>query len=637
MTQITLALPDGKELKMAKGSTALEVAQSIGRRLAQDAIAAKLDDELLDLFRLVEHSGRFAVFTWDSQEGKEVMRHSAAHLLAQAVVRLYKGVKLTIGPTTEDGFYYDMDSPHTFTPEDLPKIEEEMTKIAQENFSVKRHVISKQQARELFKDNVYKLELIDESEEPVTVYEQGEFKDLCRGPHVVSTGKLKAFKLTKISGAYWRADARNKQLQRIYGIVFPDKKMLDSYLFMLQEAEKRDHRKLGKELDLFATHEEGPGFIFWHPKGMTIINEIKDFIRDQNRKRGFEEIQTPMILNEKLWKASGHYDNFKENMYFVDIDSQRYAVKPMNCPGACLTYKTKKRSYRELPLRLSEFGHVHRHELAGVVSGLVRVRAFTQDDSHTYSTPEGLNQEILDIIDYCKEVYRVFGFNDYETFIATKPEKSVGTDEQWEKGIEALRNALNAREMKFGIKEGEGAFYGPKIEYDIKDSLGRNWQIGTIQVDFSMPDRFDLTYVGSDGNDKHRPVMVHKAVVGSLERFMGILIEHYAGKFPLWLSPEQVRILTVSDRFLDYANKIKPLFDEAKIRATLDDRHESLPYKVRDAQLDKVNYILVVGEREVTDGTVTVRTRENKVIGAMKVSDFIEKVKKEIDSKDLHA
>ncbi|MEK6967914.1 MAG: threonine--tRNA ligase [Nanoarchaeota archaeon] len=636
MSSITLTLPDGKELKVPKGATAFDAAQAIGKRLAQDAIAAKLDDDLIDLSRPLEQDGRFSVFTWSSQEGKEVMRHSAAHLLAQAVLRIHKDVKLTIGPTTEDGFYYDMESQHSFTPEDLPKIEEEMAKIVEENFVVKRHVVSKPQARELFNGNEYKLELIDESEEPITVYEQGEFKDLCRGPHTSTTGRLKAFKLTKISGAYWRADARNKQLQRIYGVIFPEKKMLESYLFMLQEAEKRDHRKLGRELDLFNIHEEGPGFIFWHPKGMIIINEIKDFIRGQNRKRGFNEIQTPAILNEMLWKKSGHYDNFRENMYFVDIDGQRFAIKPMNCPGACLTYKTKKRSYRELPLRFSEFGHVHRHELAGVVSGLVRVRAFTQDDSHSYCTPEGLNQEVLDIIDYCQEVYRVFGFTEYEIFVATKPEKSVGTDEQWEKATEVLKGALQAREIKFGVKEGEGAFYGPKIEYNIKDSLGRNWQIGTIQVDFSMPDRFDLRYVGTDGSDEHRPVMVHKAIVGSIERFMGILIEHYAGKFPLWLSPEQVRILTVSDKFLDYAEKIKPLFDDAGVRASIDDRRESLPYKVRDAQLAKVNYILVVGEREVQDGTVTVRT-ESKVVGAMKVSDFIEKVKKEIDSKDLHA
>ncbi|TAL58249.1 MAG: threonine--tRNA ligase [Nanoarchaeota archaeon] len=635
MTSITL--PNGQTLKVAKGSTALEAAQQIGRHLAQDAIAAKFDNQPVDLSTPIEKDCNFSILTWDSIEGKEVMRHSAAHLLAQAVTRLHPEVKLTIGPTVEDGFYYDMDSPKPFTPDDLPKIEAEMSKIVQENLQIKRHELSKSQAKELFKNNQYKLELIDEADDPVSVYEQGEFKDLCRGPHVISTGKLKAFKLTKISGAYWRADARNRQLQRIYGVVFPEKKMLDSYLFTLQEAEKRDHRKLGKELDLFQIHEEGPGFIFWHPKGTIIVNEIKDFIRDENLRRGFSEIQTPMILNENLWKMSGHYDNFRDNMYFVDIDGQRYAVKPMNCPGACLTYKTKKRSYRELPLRLSEFGHVHRHELAGVISGLVRVRAFTQDDSHSYCTPEGLNQEILEIIDYCREVYHVFGFSEYEIFVATRPEKSVGTEEQWARGTSALKSALESREMKYGIKEGEGAFYGPKIEFNIKDSLGRNWQIGTIQVDFSMPDRFDLKYIGSDGSDGHRPVMVHKAVVGSLERFIGILIEHYAGKFPLWVSPEQVRVLTVSDRFIDFAKKVNNLLIKEKIRASVDERHESLPYKVRDAQLSKVNYILVVGEKEIADETVTVRTRENKVIGAMKIPDFIEKVKKEIASKDLHA
>ncbi len=634
---ITLTLPNGNKLEMPKGSTALEAAAAIGKRLAQDAIAAKLDDEKIDLSRQLERDGKFAVLTWDSPEGKEVFRHSAAHLLAQAVIRLYPKVKLTIGPPTDEGFYYDIDNPTPFTPDDLPKIEEEMAKVVAENFVVKRHVVSKPQARERFSGNEYKLELIEESAEPITVYEQGEFFDLCRGPHTPSTGRLKAFKLTKISGAYWRADARNKQLQRLYGVVFPEKKMLDSHLFTIAEAEKRDHRKLGKELDLFAIHEEGPGFIFWHPNGMTIINEIKDFIRQQNRARGFNEIQTPTILNESLWKQSGHYDNFRENMYFVDIDKQRYAVKPMNCPGACLTYKTKKRSYRELPIRLSEFGHVHRHELAGVVSGLVRVRAFTQDDSHTYCTPEGLNQEITDVFDYCQHVYRVFGFTEYEVFVATRPEKSVGTDEQWEKGTEALKQTLEKRGMKFGIKEGEGAFYGPKIEFNIKDSLGRNWQIGTIQVDYSMPDRFDLNYIGADGTDNHRPVMIHKAVVGSLERFMGILIEHYAGKFPLWLSPEQVRILCVSDKYMEYAKKIKPAFIDADIRTTIDERSESISYKVRQAQLDKVNYILVVGEREEGEGTVTVRTRENTIIGAMKIADFIEKVKKEIASKDLHA
>ncbi len=639
MDTITLTLPNNAELKVPKGSTAQQAAAQIGKRLAQDAYAAKFDEELIDLSRELTSDGRFAVITYTSPEGKGLLRHSCAHLLAQATLRLFPDVKLTIGPATEEGFYYDMDAKRPFTPEDLLKIEEEMKKIVESNFTVKRHVVSKEQAREKFRGNEYKLEIIDSEakDKTITMYEQGEFFDLCAGPHLPSTGKLAAFKLTKISGAYWRADARNRQLQRIYGVVFPEKKLLDQYLFMLSEAEKRDHRKLGREMDLFHINEEGPGFIFWHPKGMRIIQRIRSFVREQNNKRGFDEIATPMILNESLWKKSGHYDNFKENMYFVDIDSAKYAVKPMNCPGACLTYKTRKRSYRELPLRFAEFGHVHRHELAGVISGLVRVRAFTQDDSHSYCMLEQLDQEILTIIDYCQEAYRVFGFKEYEIFIATKPEKSVGRPEQWEKATLALKGSLEKRGLSYGIKEGEGAFYGPKIEFNIKDSLGRNWQIGTIQVDFSMPDRFDLKYVGADGSDEHRPVMVHKAVLGSIERFMGILIEHYAGKFPLWLSPEQVRILPIADRFNDYAAAVKQMCSDAGIIATLDDRSESIPYKVREAQLAKVNYIIVVGEREVADKTITIRTRENNVIGAMQTSEFIEKVKKEIQSKDLNA
>ena len=629
--EITITFPDLSKEEFRKGITPLEIAEKISRRLAEEAVAAKANDKLVDLTMPILEDSKIEILKFDSKEGKEVFWHSTNHVLANAVKELWPDAKLGIGPAIENGFYYDFDKKEPFTPEDLKKIEEKMKEIVKRNLKIERLEVDKKKAEELSQGETYRLELIDEMDEKdISMYKQGDFIDLCRGPHVTSTGKIRAFKLTKIAGAYWRGDQKNKQLQRIYGISFPEEKQLKEYLHNLEEAEKRDHRKIGKELDLFSLHEEGPGFIFWHPKGTIIYNELVNFIREQNNKRGYQEVRTPALLHNELWKRSGHWDNFKENMYGLRIDEQDYAVKPMNCPGACLIYKTHKHSYKELPLRLAEFGHVHRHELAGVISGLFRVRAFTQDDAHIYATFNSLENEIIAVIDYVLEVYKTLGFNEYAIFIANRPEKSTGTEEQWEKATQALKNAVENKGLKYGIKEGEGAFYGPKIEFNIKDSLGRNWQCGTVQVDFSMPERFDLSYMGEDGQDIHRPVMIHKAILGSLERFIGVLVEHYAGKLPLWLSPEQVRILTIADRFEPYAKEIERMLEEKGVRVKIDSKAETLNKKVRTAELDKVNYILVVGEKEVNEKTVNVRTRDNKIIGAMKADEFLSKILEEI-------
>ncbi len=629
--EITITFPDLSKEKFRKGITPLEIAEKISKRLAEEAVAAKVNDKLFDLTRPITEDAKIEILKFDSKEGKEVFWHSTNHVLANAVKELWPGTKLGIGPAIENGFYYDFDKPEPFTPDDFKKIEEKMKEIIKRNLKIERLDVDRKKAVELSKEETYRIELLDEMEEgDISMYQQGDFIDLCRGPHVISTGKIKSFKLTKIAGAYWRGNQKNKQLQRIYGISFPEEKQLKEYLHNIEEAEKRDHRKIGRELDLFSLHEEGPGFIFWHPKGTIIYNELVNFIREQNIKRGYLEVRTPALLHNELWKKSGHWDNFKENMYMLRIDEQDYAVKPMNCPGACLIYKSHKHSYKELPLRLAEFGHVHRHELAGVISGLFRVRAFTQDDAHIYTTLNQLEQEIVGVIDYVIEVYTTLGFNEYEIFIATRPEKSTGTEEQWEKATTALKNALETKKMSFKIKEGEGAFYGPKIEFNIKDSLGRNWQCGTVQVDFSMPERFDLTYMGEDGQDIHKPVMIHKAILGSLERFIGVLIEHFAGKLPLWISPEQVRILTIADRFEQYAREVEQKLKSVGIRAELDARAETLNRKIREAELDKVNYILVIGEKEVNDGTVNVRMRDNKQTASMKVDEFLQKVLEEI-------
>ncbi len=619
---INITFPDGASKKFERGVTAARIAESIGSGLAKDALAAKVNGELYDLGRAIDKDAKVEILTFDSDEGKHVFWHSAAHVMAGAVLKIYPKAVLTIGPTFESGFYYDIDMA-PLKPEELEKIEKEMEKIVEGNFKFERISLTMKKALEMFKGNKYKVELIREINGEITAYRHGSFIDLCTGPHVPSTSYIRAFKLLKTSGAYWRADSSKEQLQRIYGIAFPDKKQLDGYLKMIEEAEKRDHRKIGKELELFSIHEEGPGFIFFHPKGTIIYNALVEFIREQYEKRGYQEIRTPIILNKGIWERSGHWEHYRENMYFTKIDGRDFAVKPMNCPGALLVYSTKSRSYRELPLRLAEFGIDHRHELSGVLSGLFRVRSFVQDDAHIFVMPEQIKGEIKDVIDFCDFVYRTFGFK-YRVELSTMPEKSMGSKELWDKAEASLKDALKEAKMDFKLNEGDGAFYGPKIDFHIKDAIGRSWQLGTIQLDFQMPERFDLYYEGKDGR-KHRPVMVHRAILGSIERFMGILIEHYAGKFPAWIAPEQVRVLAVADKFNGYAEAIVSDYKKAGIRAASDTRAESIPSKVRDAQLGRIPYTLVVGETELNKDTVAVRS-EGKVIGSFKKDEFLQRL-----------
>ncbi|MBR9676998.1 threonine--tRNA ligase [Candidatus Woesearchaeota archaeon] len=630
---IKLTFPDGKSKQYKKGITALEVAKSIGPRLAQDAIVAKLDNELIDLTTKINKNGKFQIFTFKEPEGRETFKHSASHILAKAAKRLFPQIKLTIGPAVEDGFYYDFDFKRAFTPEDLNKLESEMKKIIKEDIVFERLDVKKNEAKKLQKDQPYKLEMIDElGDEQCTLYKHGKFVDLCRGPHVPSTAKIKAVKLTKLAGAYWRGDAKNKQLQRVYGVAFPDKKELNQYLHLLEEAKKRDHKKLGRDLELFSFHDEAPGFPFWHPKGLHLYNTLVDYWRTEHKKEGYVEISTPIILNKTLWEKSGHWKLYKENMYLTKIDNQDYSIKPMNCPGGMLMYKERVHSYKELPLRVGELGLVHRHELSGTLNGLFRVRAFTQDDAHIFMTEKQIQSEITRLIKFTERIYKMFGF-EYKIELSTRPEKSIGTDKQWETTTKALEEGIKKAGKQYYINEGDGAFYGPKIDFHIRDALNRTWQCGTIQLDMSMPERFKLTYMGEDGEDKHQPVMIHRTIYGSLERFIGILVEHYAGKFPLWLSPTQVRILPVADRFADYAYKIAKAYDAKGVRVEVDSRTESISKKVRDGQLAKANYILVVGEQEIKKGTVAIRTRDNQVIGAKKADEFLKQLLKEINEK----
>ncbi len=618
----------GRETKeFDAGTSAREIAEGFGD---SKALAVKVGGNVKDLHTKFHKDSAVVFLDFNSKEGKEVFRHSAAHLLAQAVKRLYPEVKLTIGPAVEDGFYYDFDVEKPFVPEDLKRIQNEMHRIMKENLVFERLEVTTEEAKKKQKHEPYKIEMIDDlGDEQVTIYKSGEFLDLCKGPHVPSTGYIKAFKLTKLAGAYWRGKAENKQLQRVYGVAFPSKEELKDYMKLLEEAEKRDHRKLAKQLKLFSMHDEGPGFPFWHPRGLIIFNKLMDIWRERHRKAGYVEIKTPMILSKELWLRSGHWDNYKENMYFTRIDDEDYAVKPMNCPGGMLMYKEDVHSYREFPMRVAEVGLVHRHELSGVLSGLFRVRQFHQDDAHIYMTEGQIRDEILGVIKLTDELYSLFGLS-YHMELSTRPEKSMGTDEQWEKATAGLRGALDATGKEYMINEGDGAFYGPKIDFHIRDAIGRTWQCGTIQLDMSNPERFDLTYMGEDGRDSHRPVMIHRTIFGSFERFIGILIEHYAGKFPLWLSPVQVRILTVADRFDDYAIIVQSELEKEGFRVEADTRSETLNKKVREAQLAKVNYILVVGENEQKAGTVTVRTRDNEVLGEKKVGDFVKGLNKEL-------
>ncbi|MBQ7578671.1 MAG: threonine--tRNA ligase [Synergistaceae bacterium] len=589
---------------------------------SKKVIAGKFNDDLLDLTREINSSGKLEAITGESPEGLEILRHSTAHLMAQAILRLYPGTHFGVGPAIKDGFYYDVDVAGTITEEDLPKIESEMRKISGAGEKVTREDMTKDAALKFFANDPYKTELISEIEsDTVSIYKQGEYADLCRGPHVPDAGKIHNFKLLSIAGAYWRGSEKNKMLTRIYGTAFDKPDELKAYLKQLEEAKLRDHRKLGKDLDLFSLHEEGPGFPFFHPKGMAIMNTLIDFWRREHNKRGYTEIKTPQILDRDLWIRSGHWDHYRENMYFTEIDEKPYAIKPMNCPGSILVYKTQLRSYRDLPMRLTELGCVHRHERSGVLHGLMRVRCFTQDDAHTYITPEQIKDEVTQIMELDKYFYNdVFGFK-YFVELSTRPEDSMGTDEQWEAAENALRDALESTNTPYTINPGDGAFYGPKIDFHLEDCIGRTWQCGTIQLDFQMPGRFGVTYIGEDGAE-HTPVMIHRVVFGSVERFMGILIEHYAGAFPYWLAPVQIKIVPIAKDHLDYSHELKKIFDGLNIRAEIDERDEKLGRKIRDAQIQKVPYMLVIGDKERDNKTLGVRKRTEGDLGSMTLDEF---------------
>jgi threonyl-tRNA synthetase len=580
-----------------------------------------------------ENVQEYKIFEEDPES--KAFRHTSSHVLAQAVKRLFPEAKLGIGPAIDYGFYYDFDLEHKFTEEDLAAIEKEMKKITKANILLERFELPREEAIKFMeeKGESYKVELIKNlpEDEVISFYKQGEFVDLCAGPHEGSTGAIKAFKLTSVAGAYWRGNEKNKMLQRIYGTSFPKQQMLEEYLRMLEEAKKRDHRRIGKEMDLFAIMEEGPGFPFFFPKGMVIRNELEAFWRKSHVERGYEEIKTPLILNEELWHTSGHWDHYKNNMYFTKIDENNYAIKPMNCPGAMLAYKRKMYSYRDFPMRICELGQVHRDELSGALHGLMRVRTFTQDDAHIFMLPEQMKDEIVGVIDFIDHVYKLFGFK-YHVELSTRPESFMGTEEEWDKATDALREALEDKGMDYIINEGDGAFYGPKIDFHLEDSIGRTWQCGTIQLDFQMPQRFDLTYVGSDG-EKHRPVMIHRVIFGSIERFIGILTEHFAGKFPLWLAPVQAKLLTVTQRFNDYAYEVAKRLTDASLRVEVDDRNEKIGYKIREARIQRDTYMLIIGEREQKAGTVSVRSIKEGELGEMSVEDLIAKLRKEIDTK----
>jgi len=632
---VKVTLKDGSIKEYKKGTTVEEIVASIGSGLLKAALAAKLNGKVADLRTPVNEDCSLEVLTFDDADGKWALRHTGSHILAQAVKRLYPDAKLAIGPAIETGFYYDIDWDKSFSDEDLAAIEKEMENIVKEDLRLERFELPRSEALDLMgrMGESYKIELINDLPEDAVIsfYKQGEFVDLCAGPHAPSTGKVKALKLLSVAGAYWRGNEKNKMLQRIYGTAYTKKSELEEYLNMLEEAKRRDHRKLGKELDLFSLHEEGPGFPFFHPKGMIIRNELENFWRNIHKKHGYMEIKTPVILNEDLWHQSGHWDHYKDNMYFTTIDEKTYAVKPMNCPGGILIYKNAMYSYRDLPLRMGELGLVHRHELSGALHGLMRVRNFTQDDAHLYLTPEQIKEEVLGVISLTDYIYKLFGFS-YRVELSTRPENSMGSDEDWENATEALRNALEASSLPYKINEGDGAFYGPKIDFHLEDCIGRTWQCGTIQLDFQMPEKFNLTYVGADG-EKHRPVMIHRTIFGSIERFIGILIENYAGAFPVWLAPVQVIILPVSEKQKEYAEKLNKRLEDLNIRAEADLRSEKVGYKIREAQMQKIPYMLVVGDKEMESGSVSVRDRKEGDIGVMKFEDFLSKIQDEIKNK----
>lgn len=622
-------LPDGSEKSYEEQVSIKEVAESISRSLAKKAVAGEIDGTVVDLSAHVPNGAEVKIITLENEEGVGVYRHSSAHLLAHALKRLYPEVKLGIGPVIEDGFYYDIDLPISLTADDFPKIEEEMKKIVNENHPIVRKEISREQAEHLFADDYLKLELIRDlpENETLTVYEQGDFMDLCRGSHLPSTGKIKAYKLLSIAGAYWRGNSENQMLQRIYGTAWPTKERLNEHLFFLEEAKKRDHRKLGREQKLFMFSEESPGMPFYLPHGMTLRNELERLMRELSADAGYQEVRTPLLLNQNLWKKSGHWEHYKENMYFSEVDDETFALKPMNCPGHMLIFNNDIRSYRELPLRLAEFGQVHRHELSGALNGMIRVRTFTQDDAHIFVRPDQIESEVSDVIQLIDKTYAVFGF-PYTVELSTRPEDSMGSDELWVQAEAALKNVLDASGIEYRINEGDGAFYGPKIDFHIQDALKRSHQCATIQLDFQMPEKFNLSYVGED-NEKHRPVVIHRAILGSIDRFIGVLIEHYAGAFPLWLAPTQVKVIPISRTFNDYSRQVTQRLEAAGIRVTLDARDEKVGYKIREAQIQKVPYMFVIGEKEASSETVAVRKRLEGDIGVKALADVIEELRQE--------
>jgi len=630
--KIKITFPDGNEREFDKGISSYEIAASISKRLADELLVSEIDGKLVDLNAPVNEDGKIILHKFDSDKGKEVYWHTTSHLMAQAIEELYPGAKFGVGPAIEGGFYYDIDSEKKFTEDDSKVIEAKILEVAARDLKPVRVEYKREDAIEYFKNkrvDPYKVEILEtiaKDADVVTLYEQGEFTDLCRGPHLPSTAKVKSVKLLSVSGSYWRGDENRQMLQRIYGISFPKQKELDEYLLNLEEAKKRDHRKLGKELDLFSFHEEGPGFPFWHNNGMVILNNLKSYLREKLVELNYQEINTPIILNQKLWLQSGHYDNYKENMYFTDIDERDFAVKPMNCPGSTLVYKTSMKSYRDLPLRLYEFGLVHRHELSGVLSGLFRVRSFTQDDAHVFCTPDQIEEEITVLINLIFEVYNTFGFDDVQVYLSTRPEKFIGAAEVWDSSEKSLSNALDKANIKYKVNEGDGAFYGPKIDFVVKDSLRRNWQLGTIQLDFSMPARFGLEYVGDDGK-VHIPVMIHRAVFGSFERFVGVLTEHYGGYFPLWLAPLQVSIIPITDSHKDYAVEISGKLRKEGFRVSIDDRNEKIGYKIRESENKKIPYMIVIGDKEMENKDISVRQHKKGDIGKFELNEFIEKLK----------
>ena len=635
MANIIVTLKDGSTREYAAGVTLLEVAKSLSQKLGKVALLAVVDGKNKDLTDVLENDASVEFISADTPEGLHAIRHTAAHVMAQAIQHLFPGTKFAIGPAIANGFYYDLDSEHVFTPEDLAAIEKEMAKIVKANNPLVRSELSRADALAMFAkmEEPYKVELINDLPEDaiISIYQQGDFLDLCAGPHCPTTGRVKAFKLQSIAGAYWRGNEKNKMLQRIYGTAFNTKEELDAYLNMLEEAAKRDHRKLGKELDLFSIQDEGPGFPFFHPNGMIVRNELEDYWRKIHREYGYQEIKTPMILSRSLWEQSGHWDHYRENMYFTQIDELDFAIKPMNCPGGMLVYKTKPHSYKELPIRAGELGLVHRHELSGALHGLFRVRCFTQDDAHIFMMPSQIKEEIQNVIKLFDQVYGTFGLK-YHAELSTRPEDSMGDAETWEKTTNALRDAMEDFGLEYVVNEGDGAFYGPKIDFHLTDSIGRTWQCGTIQLDMQLPEKFDLTYTGEDGL-KHRPVMIHRVVYGSIERFIGILIEHYAGAFPAWLAPTQVRILPITDKHVAYAKELNDKMFAMGLRVYLDDRNEKIGYKIREAQVQKIPYMLVIGDKEVEEGAVAVRRRSEGDLGAMKADDFIAMLQKEIAEK----